>query len=261
MIDSAAELNGLTSRLIGLRTSREVHSVEVLDEAVSLHLSMFDNALKEMALLPYALGAECVLNELNFFKERINTFREGYAQKRKEHPQCSSALDSFPFPLPFSLTGQDFLFVLYGREIGSLIEKINRNISDLDERKNHFLRLKSGVEQHIQLEVLPDEVLGDDYLAQGKLIVPTTIKSSGYHLYKINFQFCSPCSRPHGLNMELMTEYGLPSVEEVLQQYCTPRPLGTVAVAKNTENYPLEETVLPILKLKYLEGFNATIGN
>lgn len=261
MINSEAELKTLTSRLASLQTSQEFHTAEVLDETVSLHLQMFDTALKEMALFPYAMGAECVLKELNFFKERVNTFREDYAKKCKEHPHFSSTLASFPFPMPFSLTGQTFLFGLRIREIGSLIERINRNISSLDERKNHFLRLKSGVEQHIQLEVLPDEVLGDDYFAQGKLIVPTAIKSSGYHLYRINLQFCSHCSKPHGMDMALMTEYGLPSVEEVLRQYCTPRPLGTVAIAKNTERYPLEETVLPILKLKYPEGFNATIGN
>jgi len=185
-------------------------------------LMLCSEAISRNAFYPHA---ELAGRVLQFIKQYRNEF------SKKSNRQCSAY---------FRKEKED-----------SFIATCNE-ISKLEDNISLFEAMKYAISKHIKLEAEPieGEIL---YLAQGRLILPTKIITKGYHVFSISSKQCAGCGSKE-LSFNPLTKYGLSSVEEAKRRHTEKDELMTVVIARNTEHYPLFETVLPIIKEKYLLG-------
>jgi len=142
--------------------------------------------------------------------------------------------------------GHNFHFHPNSSEIETMLNVINTLLPRLEEKSSLYGYLEECLMRHIQLDLLPDKLFGDRkvYLKSGHLIFPHV---GTYLVYDIFTYTNRVVFKP-------IIRYGCRTQEEALKDYVDHSLIGSIAIAKNTDYYPLEETVLPILKKKYEEG-------
>jgi len=123
---------------------------------------------------------------------------------------------------------------------------------------DEFSRINEEIYNDIELEILDVDGGESIYLPQGRLIVPNG-EPPEYHVYKISTSWCDLHNREH-VYFEKLTKRGYSSVEEALKDpHDFPKNMfGTIALVKNSEKYPLEESVMPMILWKYEEGLQGT---
>lgn len=215
-------------------TNSLAETMQIFDKG----LDSFDEAIKKNTLYPYTEEAHDLLDLLKSFRDYF------YHSKSKSKR---------------FLQKHYFHNAKYIRDNAKkILEFVNKSIHKTRERAIVFDGMRDCYLKHIQLEVMPNDDLDGEriYLSQGILIIPTI---SGYHVFDISIQYHATSSENNLMfEFEQLTEQGLNSVEEAIKKYADPEIfLGTIAIAKNTETYPLNETVIPIIVEKYEEGLRS----
>ena len=193
--------------------------LDVSQKIMETNIKIFDEAVKYGALYPYKPLTEICLKQLEELKNKILKHGSMYKESKES------------------------------KESLKLSQAINSHIITIKDQIPMFQQMEEMINNHIELTIEPDSTGEIFYLNQALLILPTEIKSKGYHVFEgrgnINFfnrfQFL----------FQPLTEYGFETIEEAKKKYIDPTLFCTIATAKNTENYPLRETVLPIISKKY----------
>ena len=191
-------------------------------------LQILDNAIERAALVPYATEARKALEMLKLSRERIPK-EDAFLKKIYK----GSLLPSYPEASQRAL------------------KKLNEYIPELENRVVIFKNMRDYLSQHIQLAALPNEDLDGEriYLARGMLIMPAGKNPVGYFVFKISI------SENRHVELEQTSSYRIDSIDEAIEKCKSMNMVGTIAIAKNTEHYPIEETALPIIKEKYERAF------
>ncbi len=208
-------------------------SKEHLVETLNSQNTVFKEAISRSEIFPYAMMSDQTLSILSSFRDSVNSQVYEIVLMSGGHPQALSLM----------------------RQKEESFKELNEIITVLEVIVPSFKSLYERIYSHIQLEVLPDESLGGErlFLRNGKIVVPATIKdSSGYFIFGVTYGKCNDCNKEH-IHIDQLTERAIPSLDSALRDIDRTL-LQTVAVARNTESYPLEATVIPILKLKYHKG-------
>jgi len=125
--------------------------------------------------------------------------------------------------------------------------RLNEMLREVSQRKHRFDGLWGSLSHIIEMDVLPNPVFGDKevYLPQGRIIIP----SRGYfHTFRIK--------QGEGTEFEQLQPLAL-SLPDAITKHTNPDTYGTIAIANNTQLYPLNETVAPILAARYDLAMNS----
>lgn len=130
----------------------------------------------------------------------------------------------------------------------NITELFDLKISQIDELAMDLDYIKKGIMNHVQLEIMPNEALDDEriYLANGYVVIPEGRPNTVYPVFRV---------RPINSKLEFKMLNGkLSSLDDAIRNHVDKTIIATLAIAKNTEFYPLMETALPIVKEKYENG-------
>ena len=155
-------------------------------------------------------------------------------------------------PIPLQMEGEEIVPLLINsqevpRTLNMLAMYGNAAKSAVQSYDNFFKKM----EKKITLDVIPDPVLDDVILGQGRIFLQTSIKTPGYHALDIQTYNCGNCTKLHA-EIAQRSEHGSESLEEAQLRYDNPNQLITRLIAGNTQQFALEETVIPVLEQKYL---------
>ena len=238
-----AELSELAEQIKGVHGGKNSHTTADLEKLVRIHLSAFDNAISGLALEPYNFSASSMLKILEDLKKTLQFFREMGSYSGGSFINNRAAFIRRIGPT-------EFRFFIKGGDAEEAAVNINNMINDTKVRDELFKGMYETVMHKITLEVVPNPDLENErvYLAQGRVIIPTN-QSPGYQIFKL-----SPFTCQEGcfhVKLKQITSRGYSSVDEALDKGVDPAIIGTIAIAKNTEMYPLRATSIPIVELKY----------
>ncbi len=248
-------MRDLKARIKEIHGGRDSHSLEDLARVISLTLQTFDRAVVESALKPYSDSADDALEWIRSMRDDVQQFRTDVrAYSQEQHPFVNNYTHSVG-KFVNEISNHRFKFYIAEAEIQHALEMIGKGVTEIGARTYLFEHMKTAVSEHIQLEVLPNELFDGErvYLGQGRLIMPTTVQTSGFHAFSFSYGKHNNSGKEH-LHFEPLTRYGLSSLDEAIEKHVPKNMIGTVAIATNTEFYPLRETALPLIAKKYESG-------
>ncbi len=251
-----------------------------LEKIVHSFDTIFTDAAFRKAVFPYADGAQGLLKMLSTIREDLIELLQQDAEK---NPFRSYALQfaDYIFTIPIAHTE-----IHQAQQVLSpLIWQTQRSVDDLSQ-------VKETAEDEITSEIRPNNIVGKRYLSEARFLIPVgqpqpgvlvfSIKpdtksadlaftmskksqsqqSCGAFFGKQQYGIFTPRNGTSNFAAELRGMYpflgnqtsSIPysSMPEALRKQTDPLRLETVVVAQGTENYPLTETVLPILLQKYI---------
>ncbi|MFH1210781.1 MAG: hypothetical protein V1645_02580 [archaeon] len=237
--------------MCGLSMRKSHHSIEDLEEVIKFNKETFDNAAKSNFLSPYITIAHAIHTTLMGVRDVMH---ECLKDSRKKHVEKPNERFYGLAKLELGLSGNTFRFEVYENELTRMIDMLNSKIPVIEEKVVYFDSMKDCLLKHIQLEVLPNELFDGEriYLSKGHVIIPSGLNPTGYHVFGISAKAGKDGSSLDFDN--LVNSHPVSSVEEAIKKYVDPDVIASVAVAKNTEFYPLMETALPIVREKYEKG-------
>ncbi len=210
-----------------------------LERIVHSFDSVFIDAVFRKAVFPYADGASSLW-------AMLTTMRENLEELRQQDPEIK------PFR-PYGLQFNDYLFTIpiahseihdAQQTISPLIWQTQRSVDDLSQ-------LKETAEREITSEIRPNNIVGSQYLSEAKILVPVQQPQPGVLVFAMTPE---KKSKNLSFNIRQVSPQPYSSMAEALRKQTDPLRLETVVVASGTENYPLTETVLPVLVQKYVQG-------
>ena len=221
-----------------------------LNIIIQKYAELCDRAVEQSLFFPYCREVEQTLQEFqimrrNFFQMRQrlgNDFGRGF-----DMPIALTKVPIGPYRLQYGIGGG---------ELQQGYQQADSAVTLLEQRREVFYHLRQAVSRHISLEISPNELFEGrkPYLGQGRLIFPINHSlSKRYHVLRI---YHHPGREENDcIELEPLTTLPLPTLEEAMERYVEPNILGTVAIAKNTECYDMEGTVLPVLQHMYQQRF------
>jgi hypothetical protein len=226
--------------------------IHTLDEfgGLSQELSnLLDTAINRFAVEPYQNLAKKLQESATSMN---HDFRQAYAGIRRKHFAAIQA-NAGSIELLLGLERYHFMFVIGLSELDKAQEFFQTAAQSLEERAQRFVYMRDSISQHIQMEVLPNEILDGErtLLGQGYFVIPTTMRDRGFFVFKYSQNPC--CKDTRAIAFQPTSEYGAHSIEEAIAQHIPSNRIGSVIIARNTEDYPLSETVMPILFEKYTQ--------
>jgi len=246
------EFETLDQKLFEIHGGKQLHTIDDFVKIADLYLRYSEIAFEKNILYPHQYITQEVLKIVNSISEVL---RESEPTARNQDELISESPWDGSGQLYISDFGSfEFYFFILDEKHSEAIEIVKRYEGRLSRKLNEFSALYDKIYNEIELEILPDNISGEkDYLAQGRLIVQTG--TDEYHVYKISRHWCEGHQMDH-VEFEILTERGYSSVEEALNDpHDVPKKmLGTIAVVRNPNNYPMEDSVIPILMLKYEGG-------
>ncbi len=232
-----------------IHSDKTGHSTKDLEQVIEAYKESLDRAIESNLLFPFMDNAGEISEILNRVKERIIQARSYIKTTIKDPESRAYSLTQ----LNINLYDSAFKFYFMGKQLPKVVNMLKKNIPEFEEKSISLKNIKLRLADTIELEVLPNDLDGEKtYFGRGKLIM-LTAGSKGYHVFDISTTKCDQCERPH-LEFKTLTKYGLNSIEEAIEKYVDPTVIGTVAIARNTECYPLAEIVIPIIGEKYAAG-------
>lgn len=230
-------------QVVKLHGDKERHTLSDFISLLPVMSEYHTLALQRQLLWPWELEAALFLEEALQKVQKISYIETKITERRTANSHNAPLSGKFTF----NVGAGEFKFYAKENELERWKNVLADYIRTAQKFSQKFKMFHEAINNHIELAVLPFDITGEKlYLKQGRLIMPTTIKTPGYHVFSINYE-----DEKGGILFEPITEYGLSSLEKALKDYVDPKMLGTVAIAKNTEQYPLEETALYILHEKY----------
>jgi hypothetical protein len=232
-----------------LHQNRLIHTLDEFGGLSQELSNLLDTAISRFAVEPY----QNLARELQGNAENISQkIRQTYAEIRRKHPMAIQA-NAGEIGLVHNLNRYRFMFIIPFSELDKAQESFQAAAESLEERAQRFVYMRDSISQHIQMEVLPNEILDGErtLLGQGYFVIPTTMRDRGFFVFKYSQNPC--CKDTRAIAFQPTSEYGAHSIEEAIAQHIPPNRIGSVIIARNTEDYPLSETVMPILFEKYTQ--------
>ncbi len=209
-----------------------------LERIVHSFDTIFTDAVFRKAVFPYADGAQGLLKMLSTIREDLI---ELHQQDEETNPFRSYALQFADYTFTISIAHSE---IHQAQQILSpLLWQTQRSVDDLSQ-------VKETAEDEITSEIRPNNIVGKRYLSEARFLIPVEQPQPGVLVFAI-----TPDTKSADLAFtmkQISTPYS--SVPEALRKQTDPLRLETVVVACGTENYPLTETVLPVLLQKYVVG-------
>lgn len=236
----------LREELTRLQREKSAGSIEDLVKLGYMQIDVYRKAMADNKLNPYKELNENFLGQITELRKDISRTR----LKNIENIEYKGFKIKVEFP------GQTTTEILITpQEINNAIGLTNKLIESYEEYSIQFTNMKNCLMKHIELEILPNKSLDNEsiYLGRGKVVMPAKIKTEGYHVFDISVERCLT-HKTDEVRLMPLTEHGLKTIEEALERYAEPDTIETLAVARNTEHYPLTETAIPIIRKKYEEG-------
>lgn len=232
---------------------KTANSVTELEEILSKSMQAFEEAVSRREIYPHSSSAHEELKGLEGLQQGLTKFRD-ISRRDILLQRAQFDIDMGHYVLTFNHEGRS-------KELNQALAIVQRTKSELKQQVSFFDTMYRTIFNHIELDVLPTDIFDGEriYLAQGRLILPTAITTPGYYAFEISMPDCNHCKNRH-IKFRPLTQRGYESVDDAIQAHVDPLQLGTVAIARNTEHYPLERTALPILRIKYEQGMYGVSG-
>lgn len=220
-----------SERLSQLHGQKSIHPVEDFPKVIEWHLDLFSASLKHNYLAPCQEMSQDIAAALQKLRTQLNA--AVYSIHGGNHKSGCVRIAA----------GYNFHFHPNSSEIETMLHVVNTFLPQLEEKSSLYGYLEECLMRHIQLDLLPNKIFDDRkvYLKSGHLIFPHV---GAYLVYDI-------FTCPKGVVFKPVIRYGCRTLDEALKDYVDHSLIGSIVIAKNTDYYPLEETVLPILKKKY----------
>lgn len=212
---------------------------EDLESIVHSFRTVFDDALQRKAVHPYMEEADGLLAKLTVMRQDVGEFRR---EDSKELPfRC------------YGIQFEDHIFnipVAHG-DIQEALVALYPLISQSQEKVDALTNLNSTAEKDITYTIQPNKIVGKKYLVEARFFIPLLQPKEGVYVFLVK---SSPSQA--GLSFEVQPSPGVlyTEMDQALRRETDPNRLETVIVAKGTEEYPLAETILPIIFRRYVEG-------
>jgi hypothetical protein len=232
----------LKEEILGLYLSKEFLSIEDLEAMLSTYKVHLSHAVEDMELEPYQRSAKSVHNLTHELKEGTDEDLEEFLDIVRQNPNVRKIEGIHT--LVFCMSGFDLKFVIDIHKLPELrhilegYEKLfRRNVQDFED-------LERNISNHINLDITPNDIFDGEQvcLAQGAIIIPQ--KRRKYQVFSFRY------SPKEAFVFKPLRKYSISSLNDAVRAI-PQNMLGTIVTASNTQNYPLTETVLPIVARKY----------
>ncbi len=210
-----------------------------LEKIVHSFDTVFTDAAFRKAIFPYTDGAQGLLKMLSTIREDLIELRQ---QDAETNPFRSYALQFADYTFTIPIAHPEIHQAL--QVLSPLLWQTQRSVDDLSQ-------VKKTAEDEITYEIRPNNIVGKRHLSEARFLVPVQQPQPGILVFAI-----TPDTRSVDLAFRINQTSSIlySSVPEALRKQTDLLRLETVVVAQGTENYPLTETVLPILLQKYIVG-------
>lgn len=256
---------------------KQIHSFDDLLSVVAVYEQSCERALQRRELEPnYSLGIEMGAQLEEIRKQLLAVQHRWEQTPYHPHLQDLSALMSLVAllvgdnkferwmdkrrPIVYSERLVDFYFDL-GIDVplqiripvnlarNSETTKVLPSLAKIRSRVMQLENLYVEADKATTFTVVPDEISDTQYLLSGRAIVPPTTTSYDYRVFKVGLAHCPDCHRKEIIKFtpELRS---FSSVDDALKAIDR-NELGTIVIARNVADYPLEQTVIPVLEKKY----------
>ncbi len=232
-----------------LHQNRAMHTLDEFVELSRETSNLLDAAISKCAIEPYqALAKKLQEGAISMNQD----FRQTSAEIRRKYPAAIRA-NAGGVGMIMDLEKHIFIFRIPLSKLDKAQESFQVNANSMEERAQRFVYMKESISRHIQMEVLPNEILDGErtLLGQGYFVFPTTMQDKGFYVFRYSQNTCPCCKNTRAIEFQPTSEYGSPSLEQAMAQHVPSNRIGSVIIASNTESYPLSETVMPILAEKY----------
>lgn len=254
MIPCGQSLSELLIQLIEdvrkVHSGKKAHSQKDFETVLRLNSASFEKAIQINALEPYQQMAQTMLEKLqNAQKSMEKDLFSCYQQMQK--PKSSGRSEPC---LSWRLFDSIFQIEVPFSEVYNVLAVIRQEAEKVGKNCALFQQMRKCIVRHIELEILPNPILDGERTAlnQGIAIIPTRIYSNpGFYLFDFVTFYDEKLKRYSPLKFRLADYSGSATLEEALGKEQVKHRLGTIAVARNTEIYPLWETAIPIVREKY----------
>jgi len=221
------------------RYGNRVNTLSDLSGALDLQVKFFNEAIENRALYPYItlleIALEMVADENG---SRADALRDLLRQNGPSIVQVP-ILNNYKLSLGMSVD-----------QIPYFMDIIKSNTSEMKKQITSFGYVANHVMNQIEFDVLPDPLFGRTYMKHGKIILNTNSERPGYYIFDAVSNMCKNCNKEHGIRLEQINEVPFRSLEKAFEKLDR-SVIQTVVIAKNTEEYLLRETALPMVEFKY----------
>ena len=121
----------------------------------------------------------------------------------------------------------------------------NPHLEDFQTMLSMFRGMSLSLMQEIRLKLQDDS---RDYYTYGRIIIPSKKEGVVYHVAEVSLPLLAK-----QWHLKLYTKEGFYDLESAVS-FLSGKG-GSLAIAQNTENYPLAETALPIAGRLYIGGY------
>jgi hypothetical protein len=198
-----------------------------LKEVIELHKNIIDAAMNKKALHPYQKLLNSIFDTLNNVYNAIN----------------SEKLEILLRKLNVDIPRSEF----------SLMKSILAEaVENFGNSARIFDLMGKSIEEKITIEMLPNVGGETLYFTKAKIVLKSNNNGkTGHYVFAFDRSKCPCCDK-----MEIIVgeENIVPekTIESAIKNHIDPKVLQTVIIARNTEEYPLKETALPVVIKKYL---------
>jgi len=198
-----------------------------LKEVIELHKGIIDAAMSKKALHPYQKLLNSIFDTLNNVYNAINS------------EKLEVLLRKLNVPIP-------------RREFSVMRNILAEAVENFGNAAHIFNLMEKSIEEKITIEMLPNFEGETMYFTRAKIILKSDINGKiGHYVFSFDQSKCNCCNKTE---VVVGQENNVPekTIESALKTYIDPKVLQTVIIAKNTEEYLLKETALPVIIKKYL---------
>jgi hypothetical protein len=214
------------------------HTIDDFFELVNGDSLILRSALQSKALFPFQ-------ERVDIWNEALNKLRD----KSKEGVRSLSTEKSLkPLGYNFHISMCDFKFYIPRSEHNTMVKAIEASIKTFDPLYKQFSQLRKKLDDDVGFEVLPSFGDGTIY-THGTMVVPLV---DGYHAFEVETYNCAECDKTH-LTMNQVSEYPVFDTQRAINLHTDENVLKTRIIVSGTSSLPVDETVIPILKQKYLD--------
>lgn len=237
------ELEEISQGIETLFFSTNKHGVDSLASIIMMHENLLSDARQKNAIYPF----NTIAYELNVI---IKTMFENMHQvvDKVTDPKNKVRYKSMKMDGGLEFYQLPFQFYFDAKDIIATYDLLEDKCVKLSREQRKINNKEKKAHKRIKIDVL-DSDLGEEfrYLAQGYFIIP---QKNGYSITKFSYENDSETgnlmSRTETDNNRVNTvEQALNKIPDSL--------LCSKVVARNTEEYPIIETALPIVQRKYEE--------
>ncbi|MBI4152546.1 hypothetical protein HY495_02440 [Candidatus Woesearchaeota archaeon] len=209
---------------------------EDLETIVGSYDPVFDGAVERKAVYPYLSVAATLLAKLTLMRNNIAKFLK--------------PMENTPI-LRYDVQCDAHIFPIYVNpgDLREALQVIMPLLSQLHEHVDDLSGLEQAAEQDITYILRPNNIVGTQYLAEARFLVPVSKPTEGVYAFTLKSREDTPVLAFHA---QQTTKTPYATMDLALRKETDQNRLETVVIARSTESYALSETVVPILFRRYL---------